>query len=218
MPDLVFDLETIPALDVPPGVLPEDRPAALCPPLARVVVAAFAAVGKDDREHAIYDSWALPGQVDTPGEPVLGERQLLKRTAEILARATRVIGFNTRSFDIPTLLHRTLIHKLEPAPLLLQAAREHRYYPNRHIDVLDVATLHGAGGRYSLTAFSLAYGFITEDEARRRDAGADVDELVRAGQTTRVVAHALEDVRLTAALYARWLPVLEDRARERASA
>jgi len=216
---LVLDLETIPAMEIPPGILAEDRPAALCPPLAQVVAVGLLALKgggePEDREHALFDSWALPGKLDTPGEGALGERALLRWVGAVLDRADRVVTFNGRAFDIPTLLHRTLVHRLVPSATLVAAAREHRYYPDRHVDVLDLLTGHGAGARYSLTVYALAYGLLTPAEAARRDSGGNVEALVRAGETTRVVRHALEDVRLTSALYRRWAPVLE---RERAGA
>jgi hypothetical protein len=213
VPALALDLETI-AADLGPRPLAllaelaakrEDLTpeawGALCPPLARVVAVGFLAL-ESKVEHALYDSWALPAKPDTPGAAVLGERVLLHRINHVLKKTTRIVTFNGRAFDVPVLIHRMLIHRLPPARVLVEAAREHRYHPSLHVDVLDLMTLHGAATRYALRAYALAYGFA--DFAEKRTSGADIAALVAAGDTTAVVRHALDDVRTTAALYERW--------------
>ena len=76
---------------------------------------------------------------------------------------------------------------------------EYRYKPDRHIDVMDMVTLFGAGNRYPLAAYAIGYGipFILDN-------GASVIEMAANSDFDGILRHVISDVEATAALYEKW--------------
>jgi predicted PolB exonuclease-like 3'-5' exonuclease len=163
--------------------------AALTPPLARVVC-----VGLKQLEtgKAIAYAALLPD----------GERHVLEQANAALSKATRLVTFNGRCFDLVVLIHRSIINGVTPAPKLVAAAREYRYRPNVHIDVRDQFTFFGASSGGTLRAFCLGYGI---GDPKAHGSGNEVAALVEAGKLDELKAYCLGDVEATAVLYQRWL-------------
>ena len=213
MSTIVFDIETIPApeAEANPDAVREmaakreqDRAtfASLCPPLARVV-----AVGmlhpNSGRLHIVYDSSLL--DLDTPREDAVGcagERELLSTLAQILTErgVTRIVTFGGRAFDVPTLIHRMRINNVAVPAILTHAAWQKPWEDTPHVDVLNQCTFGGAGGRYPLRAYALAYGL---QDPKEEFGGENVLGLVLQRDGTRLCRYLEGDVRTTAELWAR---------------
>lgn len=163
--------------------------AALTPPLARVVCVGLMAL---ETGKAIAYASLLPE----------GEAHVLEQANAALAKATRIVTFNGRCFDLPVLIHRSLISGVVPAPRLVAGAREYRYRPNVHIDVRDQFTFFGAASGGTLRAFCLGYGV---GDPKAHGAGSAVAALVEAGKLDELKAYCLGDVEATAVLYRRWV-------------
>ncbi len=184
--------------------------AALSPPLARVICVGFRDVGTG-KELALLDGKLLgaPEGVQPP-EPThrfkLGEDMLLQAVNETLTSKTveRLVTFRGRTFDLPVLIHRMLVHSIRPAAKLLAAFREYRYKPSLHVDLWDQFTGFGAanGGGTTLRAFAIGYGL---DDPKANGCGADVAGLVETGDAAALAEYCLGDVRTAAALYERWV-------------
>jgi DNA polymerase elongation subunit (family B) len=182
--------------------------AALSPPLARVVCVGFRDVGSG-KEMAVLDAKLLGTPENWAQEPQVrarqGEDMVLQAVNETLSsRAVeRLVTFRGRSFDLPVLIHRMLVHSIRPAARLLAAFREYRYKPSIHVDLWDAFTGFGAvNGGCTLRAFAIGYGF---DDPKANGSGAEVAQLVERGDGAALADYCLGDVRSTAALYERWV-------------
>lgn len=212
MSTLVLDIETIPAVD-PAAVahlaarrdLVPEAFCTLCPPLARVV-----AVGMMNLDTkglcALYDASVCGGArmqppAGTQFDAAEGEPALLKALGKILATAKRLVTFNGRSYDVPVLIHRSLAHRMKPAPLLKRVAFAKPWEIDGHVDLINALSFGGAAGKFSLEAYCLGFGI---DNPKSHGDGSAVSALVAARRADDLLAYCLADVRATAALYARW--------------
>lgn len=179
---------------------------ALSPPLARVVCVGMLQL-ETKREHCAFDAEALRYE-STPPEPshvpLVGERQVLDHVNTILSKASRIVTFNGRCFDLAVLVLRMVAHEVAPCTTLLKAWRELRYKPNVHIDLRDQLTNYGAanGPGTSLRAFALGLGL---KDPKANGGGADVGDLVRKGDAASLCEYCMGDVRTTATIYERWV-------------
>lgn len=120
------------------------------------------------------------------------EIDALKRFWADAGPLPRLVGFNSRGFDVPTLIQRSR---------LLGVSHPHikigRFGNGDVIDIRDILTFDDA--RYealmprSLKAFARRFG-LTVDDAHD---GADVAQLVRADAWDDIAAHCTSDVNLT---------------------
>lgn len=218
---LVFDIETIPGVPLDTvahlAAKREMSPteyAALCPVLARVVAVSLTDGG--DWTRVVYDRSLLPtpdlmvdgGSVlpgrtmEVPeGRPQSGEKILLQVVNKMIASAAGLVTFNGRSFDIPTLIHRSRINGVLPAPILMRAARQKPWEDMPHVDLLNVCTFGGATQRYPLEAYCLGYGIANP---KADGGGENVAAMVAAGDTEGVIRYCLGDIKATAELW-RWV-------------
>ena len=83
---------------------------------------------------------------------------------------------------------------------LVKAARENRYNPVTHVDLMDVVTFNGAAPRWPLAAYAIGYGF----KSPKHDMdGSEVWPAVQAGRILDVVRYCAGDVVATAHIYRR---------------
>jgi len=213
MSTIVLDIETIPAAEANahPDAIREmaakrDQDpatfASLCPPLARVV-----AVGmlhpSSGRLHILYDASLLDLKESRDDVAACdGECGLLVDLAGILngRGITRIVTFGGRSFDVPALIHRMRINGVSVPGILTRAAWQKPWEDNPHVDVLNLCTFGGAGGRYSLRAYALAYGLA---DPKAESGGEHVLELVLRREGDALCHYVEGDVRTTAELWAR---------------
>ena len=229
---LVFDIETIADLTVENrdaiAALAKGRDmtaehyGALCPPLARVVCIAWFDVAAQQLG-AVCDgrlcTAAVPQSISVSNGRAAGQRvecaltrcddeaALLRHFGHrveqhLCTDAARLVTYNGRGFDLPVLVHRSVVHAVtEGRALLTRAALDRRFNPALHIDLMDVFTFAGAAGRWPLAAYAVGYGF----QSPKQDmTGADVWAAVQAGQLVDVVRYCAGDVLATTHVYRRW--------------
>jgi len=179
---------------------------ALSAPLAHVVCVGMLHV-ESGVSRALYDASAFPPEAAPLAgdgiEPYGSEAALLAKVNEVLGKpgVTRIVTFNGRGFDLPVLIHRSVALGVQVASKLANAAREYRYRPNLHIDLMDQFTFFGAVRGGSLRSFCVGYGIA---DPKADGCGSNVAELVAAGDVGRLADYCLGDVRATADLYKRW--------------
>ena len=219
---LIFDIETIAdlrpethdavaALAAERDMTPEHF-GALCPPLARVVCIGWldlhaGALG------VFYDGQL--GGVDRPASILVddahcalracdGEAEILRAFGRLVEAHCRqphapLVTYNGRGFDLPVLVHRSLIHGVTAGrTVLVNAVRENRYAPLLHVDLMDSVTFYGAGSRWPMAAYAIAYGGRSPKGEMR---GADVGTAARGGRILDVARYCAGDVLATAAIY-----------------
>jgi uncharacterized protein YprB with RNaseH-like and TPR domain len=112
------------------------------------------------------------------------------------------ITFNGRAFDVPFLLHRSVVHSVTPSIQFSQ----NRYLSKQtfpyHVDLMDELTMYGAmSKRPSLHLLLRAYGI--ESKKGKVD-GSQVAELFKEGRFKELISHNIDDVVATTALYEKW--------------
>ncbi len=169
---------------------------ALLPPGA--VIASLAVLGHEAGQHRVLVNDGLFERGAMGYDQ--GESVLLRRAAGVLSKATRFVTWNGRRFDLPLLIHRMVVHHIKPPRNLVIAARESKYRPNVHVDLMDQMTFYG-GFALSLRAACLSYRL---GDPKAQGDGSDVAELVRAGRRDDLVEYAAGDVVYLDQLYERW--------------
>ncbi len=113
------------------------------------------------------------------------------------------VTFNGRSFDVPFLNLRSVVHTIRPSRDLMEGRYLSQQRTTRHIDLQDQLTFYGAMQRRpSLHLFCRAFGI----ESPKSDgvSGDDVAELFREKKFRDIARYNAGDVIATAALYEKW--------------
>lgn len=129
------------------------------------------------------------------------EAALLAEVNSVLAKTTRLVTFNGRGFDVPVLIHRSVINGVPVAPVLWAAANQKPWEDRPHVDAMNVLSFGGTVRRYSLEAWAIGYGLANPKSGGD---GSCVAEMVAAGDTESLTRYCMGDVETTAALYRRF--------------
>lgn len=138
------------------------------------------------------------------GDADWDEARLLSAFWSFFARRpTRVVGWNTRGFDVPTLLQRSLVHGLSAAPWFCAASRfegyRYRYGEGWHCDLMDQLADYGACAKLSLDDAAAATGL----PGKLGGHGSEVEAMVMAGGIESVRAYCEADCLNLYGLYLR---------------
>lgn len=117
------------------------------------------------------------------------------------------VTFNGRQFDVPFLVHRSIIHKIKPTCDLCSGRYLYQQKEVKHVDLQDQLTFYGAMQRRpNLHMLCRAYGIKSpkSDEV----SGDAVAELFRKKKFSQIARYNADDVVATTALYQRWLDYL----------
>lgn len=192
---------------------------AFCPPLARVVCIAWLDVAHQALG-AVFDATLCPHErplvlsvADGAEEPAMiecategceGEAQVLRQFGHLVEQHLRqarahLVTYNGRGFDLPVLVQRGVKHGVSNGrALLVKAARESRYNPLLHVDLMEVVTFSGASSRWPLAAYAVGYGYRSPKSEMD---GSQVWSAVQAGRIIDVVRYCAGDVLATAHVY-----------------
>lgn len=113
------------------------------------------------------------------------------------------VTFNGRGFDVPFLLHRSVVHNVVPTVDLMRRRYLSQQRPPYHIDLQDELTYYGAMFRRpSLHLFCRAYGI--ESPKSDKVSGDAVADLYQQGKYKEIAEYNAADVVATTELYGRW--------------
>ena len=154
---------------------------------------------------AVYFVGSGSGEQFTDGDFTYKERtekEILEDFWEGARSYDVFVTFNGRVFDVPFLLHRSVVHEVVPLCIFNQSrylARQHLPY---HVDLMDELTQYGAmSKRPSLHLLCRAYGI----ESRKGEMdGGQVAEFFHAKKFRDLALHNSADVIATTALYQKW--------------
>jgi DNA polymerase elongation subunit (family B) len=150
------------------------------------------------------------GNGDTPDE-VDGEYTYKQRTeTEMLyefwdgaKHYDTFVTYNGRAFDVPFLLHRSVVNGVRPTKNLMEGRYPSQQKSCRHVDLQDELTFFGAMHRRpSLHLFCRAYGI---ESPKGEVGGDDVAELFHQKKFRDIARYNARDVIATTALYQKWL-------------
>jgi predicted PolB exonuclease-like 3'-5' exonuclease len=138
------------------------------------------------------------------GEVEWSEKQLLEEFWRFFAKApSRICGWNTRGFDAPVLLQRSMVHGLSAAPWYKSGTRyegySYRYSDRWHCDLMDVMTDYGACQKLAIDDAAAAIGLPGKIGGH----GSEVESMVEAGEIDQVRRYCEGDVLNLYGLYIR---------------
>ena len=122
------------------------------------------------------------------------------------------VTFNGRGFDVPFLLHRSVVQEIKPTKNLMEGRYPSQQLSCRHVDLQDELTFFGAMFRRpSLHLFCRAYGI---ESPKGEVSGDDVAELFACKKFRDIAHYNSRDVIATTALYQKWLKYLSFKEKE----
>ena len=197
-----LDIETVPDADLVPPDWPPDQfitKGIWHRVVAISVVEASVGPGPDGAER--YEVRCCR----SGGEAGWDERRLLhafwKRFA---ALRPRVVTWNGRRFDLPTLRLRAMMYGLSAEAWYAAGDRwhgyTHRFSSDWHCDLMEELADHGAATRLGMQDVAVAMGLPGKVGGH----GSEVAEMVARGHLKAVRAYCEADVINLFALYARW--------------
>lgn len=211
---LVFDIETVPAHDLrelPVSVVEslttsanrkDMEPGAmmgLSPFFGQVV---SLAIGDGETTESVDDVTVFavpPPDLQLPSTPAwfrpVSEADLLSNFWALASRAETVVSFNGRSFDLPFLVARSLIHGI-PARVDLISQR---FSLRPHLDLFELLTQRDRGPS-KLDVVCWALGIESPKQAM---SGAEVAPAYARGEILKIAEYNAHDVRATSAVYRR---------------
>jgi 3'-5' exonuclease len=187
---LVFDIETI------PDTANFDGSGFPKPPFHIPVAIAFlhATIARDGN-HERYELRELR----CGGDPGYSEAELIRAFIDFVERLEpRLVSYNGRSFDLPVIKYRAMVHGLS-APLLTSRDYTYRYSTDHHCDLLEVLTDFGASTRAKLDEVCSVLGFPGKIGVD----GSMVAGMYEAGQVAEIRDYCELDVLNTYLVYLR---------------
>jgi DNA polymerase elongation subunit (family B) len=174
---------------------------------------AIVAIGLYDverRHGAVYYTGVGTEADEARGEFILkqrSEKEMLKDFWEGAKSYDTFVSFNGRNFDVPFLLHRSVVHHIIPTCSLMEGRYLYQQKNVCHVDVQDQLTFYGAMFRKpSLHLFCRAYGIESPQSV---GVGGDaIAELFVHKKFRDIALHNLSNVTATTQLYAKWLEYL----------
>lgn len=193
---IVLDLE---AVTVPWWSPPPDKPDAFAPSCAWRIVCACALVIGD----------GVPAMHTFTGD----EREILIGLRGLLAGATQIVGFRSRTYDAPVIMARSFVHGVEQ-PWYYDAEkryeRDPRFrYGNRraaHLDLYEQLGDFGAMNPGKLDDVARALGLDGKGDTK----GSDVAGMYERGELAAIARYCSRDVLVTALAWARWCLLVGD--------
>lgn len=130
------------------------------------------------------------------------ETEMLAEFWEGAAHYDTFVTFNGRGFDVPFLLHRSVVNEIKPTRNLLEGRYPYQQKSCRHVDLQDELTFYGAmQKRPNLHLFCRAYGIESpKDEV----GGDDVAELFANKKFRDIALYNARDVTATTELCQKW--------------
>jgi DNA polymerase elongation subunit (family B) len=137
--------------------------------------------------------------------PQVDEMELLTAFWDIARRYDSIVTFNGRGFDVPFLYLRSALLNV---PISRKDWLGYRFQNEPHCDLAEQLTFYSVGGRdgasrrFNLDFYCKAFG-IPSPKAQGVT-GADVNDLLAAGEYRKIADYCLRDVVATAELHRIW--------------
>jgi predicted PolB exonuclease-like 3'-5' exonuclease len=196
---LVIDLETRPDA----AILPVDRDSEAFPkPIQHEIITLGFLLARIEREGE--NERYVIRKVGSASIADRGEREILAGFWQMVDRnKPRLVTWNGRGFDVAVLKQRSLIHGLTAYNWHRTDPRfgyDYRFQTTWHCDLMDVLCDYGASPRLGLDEAAQALGL----PGKWNGHGAEVADLVAAGDYTAINRYCEGDVLNTYVLYLRW--------------
>lgn len=145
------------------------------------------------------------GVIDVPkeGDPDSWEVALLNKFADALSKyqEPEIVTWNGRHFDLPVLLLRSMRHGVQHPWYYRSKEARYRYSEDRHCDLADHMSDHGAADRLALDGIAKTIGL----PGKFGDIdGAGVEAAFAGGRHTDIAGYCLSDAVQLAFAFLRW--------------
>ena len=128
------------------------------------------------------------------------EKELLEDFWEGVRSYDVLVTFNGRAFDLPFLLHRSVVQGISPPAVFNQSRYLNKQTFPYHVDLLDELSFYGAIKRPSLHLACRAYGI----ESPKVAGDKEVAELFRQKKFRDLARYNARHAAATAELYNKW--------------
>lgn len=124
------------------------------------------------------------------------EHDILQQFWDIIKEhaGIRVVGFNSKLYDIPFINSRSCILQVENYGIDIPTRK---YEKNHHYDCLEVLSNFGAGEMHSLKVYCMMYGI----PYKNNHDGSDIYAMYLNGDIESIYTKCLNDIKATNALY-----------------
>ena len=130
------------------------------------------------------------------------EEQMLREFWDGAKHYDTFVTFNGRGFDIPFIIHRSIVHDITPSKNLMEGRYPSQQKSCRHVDLQDELTFFGSlPRRPSLHLFCRAFGI---ESPKLEVKGDDVAELFACKKFRDIALYNSRDVTATTILYQKW--------------
>ncbi len=126
------------------------------------------------------------------------EKEILEKFWDFVKTYDQVITFNGRGFDVPYLMMRSAVHRIQPSKNLMG----YRYDSKNHCDLLDQLTFYGATRKYNLDFYAKSFGIKSSKEEGVD--GSMVGELYEKGEYLQIARYCVRDLITTKGLFEIW--------------
>lgn len=138
------------------------------------------------------------------------EKELIEDFWETAQNYDTIVTFNGRAFDVPFLIHRSMVWEVKPSIDMMRRRYLSQQTMPYHIDLLDELTFYGAMSRRpSLHLFCNAYGIASPKEEMN---GYKVAKFFHAKKFQEIARYNASDVIATTELYQKWKTYLAPRS------
>ncbi len=126
------------------------------------------------------------------------EKEILEKFWNFVGNYQQAVTFNGRGFDMPYLMLRSAIHKIQPSRNFMG----YRYDFKAHCDLLEQLTFYGATRKFNLDFYAKSFGIKSS-----KDEGVDgsmVGEMYKEGKFLDIARYCVRDLHTTKDLYEYW--------------
>lgn len=127
----------------------------------------------------------------------LSEKEMLESFWRVVAAADQIITFNGRNFDVPFLMIRAAMLKVNVTKNLLG-----NRFGHEHIDLLEKLTFYGGTRKFNLDFYCNA--FRIESPKTAKVSGMEVKNLYEAGRIKDIAVYCAKDIYATYQLFKIW--------------
>ena len=213
---LIFDIETIPCVETGRRLLGFDssvsdetvqqkmieyhlhitngQNAFLRQPFHKVVCISFMLCEVDHTQNG--ESYTIK-ELKTGGRNGESEKEILEKFCSFLQKyKPRLISFNGKTFDIPVIQYRSMMHKI-PCPWLYSREMSYKFNHEPHCDLIDAFSNFGASARVKMSEVAA----LLNIPCKQTGSGDGVLSMHEAGKIQEICNYCEEDVVVTYMLY-----------------
>ena len=126
------------------------------------------------------------------------EKEILEKFWNFVSNYQQAITFNGRGFDLPFLMLRSALYKIQPTKNFMG----YRYDYKTHCDLLEQLTFYGATRKFNLDFYAKSFGIKSSKEEGVD--GSMVGEMYGAGKFLEIAKYCVRDLLTTKELYEYW--------------